>query len=113
MATMIFSTINLKKSERFKPDLIVEEGYDLSEYGFDARVIHLRGHSLGSIGILTGSGDLFCGDLLVNINRPARNTLIDDPEEYNRSIERLNSLGIRTIYPGHGRPFSMEQWRTL
>jgi len=113
LATIIFSVFNLKKSERFKPDFTVGEGYDLSGHDFDARVLHLPGHSLGSIGFLTGDGDLFCGDLLVNVAKPARNTLIDQPEEYNRSIERLNSLGIRTIYPGHGRPFSMEHWRTL
>jgi len=41
------------KSERFKPNFYVDEGYDLSEYGFDAKVLHLPGHSKGSIGILT------------------------------------------------------------
>jgi len=33
------------KSERFEPDLYLEDGDNLSEYGFDARVLHLPGHS--------------------------------------------------------------------
>jgi glyoxylase-like metal-dependent hydrolase (beta-lactamase superfamily II) len=51
--------------ERFTPDLLIEDGVNLSEYGIDARVISIPGHSKGSIGILTSGGDLFCGDLLV------------------------------------------------
>jgi glyoxylase-like metal-dependent hydrolase (beta-lactamase superfamily II) len=27
----------------------------------------------------------------------------------NDSIERLKSLNIRKVYPGHGRPFTMEE----
>ena len=53
------------KSERCKPDLYLEDGYDLSKYGFDAKVVEIPGHSKGSIGILTANGDFFCGDLLM------------------------------------------------
>ena len=42
------------RSDRFKPDCHIEEGNDLAAYGFHARVLHLPGHSKGSIGILTG-----------------------------------------------------------
>jgi hydroxyacylglutathione hydrolase len=49
---------------RFKPALYIGEGDRLSAYSLAARVLHLPGHTRGSIGILTDSGDLFCGDLL-------------------------------------------------
>ena len=52
------------KSNRFRPDFYIEEGDNLSEYGFDDRVLSIRGHSKGSIGVLTAAGDLFCGDLV-------------------------------------------------
>jgi hydroxyacylglutathione hydrolase len=64
------------KSHRFRPDFYVEEGDDFSEYGFDAQVLLIRGHSKGSIGILTAGGDLFCGDLLENLKKPATNSII-------------------------------------
>jgi hydroxyacylglutathione hydrolase len=100
----------LSKSDRFKPDLYVEDGYDLSEYGFDAQVLHIPGHSKGSIGILTTGGDLFCGDLLANVDKPELWSIIDDSAAANASVEKLEKLDIKTVYPGHGKPFPMEQF---
>jgi hydroxyacylglutathione hydrolase len=97
------------KFDRFKPDLYLKDGEDLSAYGLDARVYYLPGHSTGSLGILTAGGDLFCGDLLTNTKRPARNSLVDDAAELNASVERLKSYKIDTVYPGHGRAFRMQE----
>ena len=98
------------KKERFKPDLYIDEGYDLSEYGLDAKVLHILGHSKGSIGILTANGSLFCGDLLENTDKPVLNSIMDDLTTANASVEKLKSLEIKTVYPGHGKPFPMEQF---
>lgn len=96
------------KADRFKPDLYIEEGDDLSEHGLDARVLHLPGHSRGSIGILTAGGDLFCGDLLDNTDKPVVSSIMDDLAAAKASVEKLRGLEIHTVYPGHGRPFPME-----
>jgi hydroxyacylglutathione hydrolase len=95
---------------RFQPDVVVTDGDDLSRYGLDGRVVHIPGHSRGSIGVLTSAGDFFCGDLLVNSDTPKKNRLIDDAVEMDASIEKLKSLDIKTVYPGHGRPFKMEEF---
>lgn len=100
----------LRKSNRFKPDLYVQDGYRLSDYGFDAEVLHIPGHSKGSIGILTAAGDLFCGDLLGNLKNPDIWSIIDDSAAANASVKRLESLKINTVYPGHGKSFPMEQF---
>jgi glyoxylase-like metal-dependent hydrolase (beta-lactamase superfamily II) len=96
-------------SERFTPDLLVEDGYDLSQDGLGAKVIHLPGHSRGSIGILTAGGELFCGDLFESTKAPALNPLMDDPVAAEASLAVLGRLTIHTVYPGHGRPFSMDE----
>jgi hydroxyacylglutathione hydrolase len=96
------------KAERFTPDLYLDEGDEFSEYECDARVVCIPGHSQGSIGILTAGGDLFCGDLFENTDKPALNSLMDDLAAANASLEKLVGLEINTIYPGHGEPFSME-----
>ena len=96
------------KSDRFKPDLTIEDGNNLSEYGLDAKVLSIPGHSKGSIGILIADGDLFCGDLLDNTDKPVLNSIMDNPAAANASLEKLKSLAINTVYPGHGRPFPME-----
>lgn len=93
------------------PDILLEDGDNLSEYGLDARVLYLPGHSSGSIGILTAAGDLFCGDLLENTRRPALTSLIDDAVAAQNSIAQLQRFTIQTVYPGHGKPFRFEQFR--
>lgn len=102
------SLIGFRKADRFVPDILVQDGYELSEFGFEARVLSLPGHSKGSIGILTGSGDLFCGDLISNTGKPALNSIMDDPATAAASLEKLGRLVIQTVYPGHGDPFPME-----
>ena len=98
------------KSERFKPDFYIEDGYDLSGYGFDAKVLYIPWHSKGSIGILTAGDDLFCGDLLENKDKPVINSIMDDSVAANASVEKLKSLEINTVYPGHGKPFPMDMF---
>jgi glyoxylase-like metal-dependent hydrolase (beta-lactamase superfamily II) len=110
MAPILFG---FGKSARFIPDLHIEDGYDLSEYGFDAKVLHVPGHSKGSIGILTTNGDMFCGDLLENTKTPGLNSIMDDLTAANASVEKLKSLDIGTVYPGHGRPFPIELFEKI
>lgn len=95
------------RSNRFSPDFCLEDGSDLSAYGYSAQVLHLPGHSQGSIGILSAGGDLFCGDLLDNVKGPALNSIMDDLPAAHASLEKLRRFEIHTVYPGHGNPFSM------
>ena len=101
--------IGFGKAERFSPDVLLEDGTALAEYGLDARVIGLPGHSKGSIGILTADGNFFCGDLLESTKEPGPGSIMDDRQAALASMARLRELKIRMIYPGHGVPFSMDQ----
>ncbi len=98
------------KSQRFKPDIYFEEGDALSEYGLEAQVINIPGHTKGSIGILTKTGDLFCGDLLESTKEPDLNSLMDDLAAADTSVEKLKGFDITSVYPGHGNPFPMQQF---
>jgi len=91
-----------KPFDRFEPDILLEEGQSLAEYGFDAKILYTPGHSIGSISVLTDSGDLFCGDMFNHVwGRIIKST--------NEGVfERIKELEIKTIYPGHGKPFSTE-----
>ena len=100
------------KSNRFRPEVSIEEGYDFSEYGFDARALSIPGHSKGSIGILTAGGDLFCGDLLENLEKPTTNSIMDNAVDCEASVEKLRDFEINTVYPGHGQPFPMDSFLT-
>jgi hydroxyacylglutathione hydrolase len=100
--------IGFGEAQRFTPDLLLEDGDDLSAYGFEGRVLSIPGHSKGSIGILTAAGDLFCGDLFSNTDKPSLNSIMDDLPTAQASLQRLGTLGVGTVYPGHGKPFPME-----
>ncbi len=104
--------MSLKKSDQFTPDIYLKEGDDLSEYGFSAKVVHLPGHSSGSIGFHTTEGDLFIGDLLENNEKqgPIKGSLIDNPINFDTSIAKLITLSLNTVYPGHGNPFQMKNF---
>ena len=106
---LFFLKSSFSKEDRFIPDFYVEEGYDLSEFGLNAKVVYLPGHSNGSIGILTASGVFFCGDLLVNIKQPAANSLIGNKEMFKNSLRKLKTLNITIVYPGHGKPFTPQE----
>lgn len=108
LAKFLLSLFRPSPSDRFSPDLLVDDGYDLTSDGLDACVVHIPGHSAGSIGVLTSGGDLFCGDLLTNTGKPMLNSLIDDKAAASASVEKIKGLHVRTVYPGHGSPFSLE-----
>jgi glyoxylase-like metal-dependent hydrolase (beta-lactamase superfamily II) len=101
------------RAERFTPDVLLKDGADLMGYGLAARILETPGHSKGSISILTVAGELFCGDLLVSTKEPQLNSLIDDMTAATTSLLRLQSLGVTTVYPGHGPPFALQQVRGI
>jgi hydroxyacylglutathione hydrolase len=109
--TRLFTSFfNPGKFEPFKPDSAIDEGFDFSPFGFDAKVLHLPGHSAGSIGILTINGDLFCGDLIYNFFNKPGGYYINDLSDYKSSIQKLKRLSIKKIFPGHGKPFLLENF---
>ena len=109
LAGTLMKILGLSDYERFAPDMILEDGQDLSPYGLDATVIHTPGHSEGSICIRTVEGDLFCGDVFNNTKKPEKASLIQDPDKLESSLEKIRALKVTSVYPGHGEPFRMEQ----
>ena len=88
----------------------MDDGQALNDFGLDATVLHLPGHTRGSIGILTADGDLFCGDLMDSMmGKPSLEFFIDDMAAAQASLARLRHLKIGTVYPGHGKPFGLDE----
>jgi glyoxylase-like metal-dependent hydrolase (beta-lactamase superfamily II) len=100
MAAVMKLFIKKGSFEKFAPDLTVGDNFDLTPFGLEATVLHLPGHSKGSIGVLTKEGDLYCGDLFYNM--PGFK-FIDTLADYGDSIKKLKGLTVRAIYPGHGK----------
>jgi hydroxyacylglutathione hydrolase len=99
--------------EIFQPDVLLADGQSLAPYGLDATVLHLPGHTPGSIAILTADGALFVGDTLANRGGSYMPPFIQDRNNLRASIERLKGLHATTIYPGHGKPFPFAKIRSF
>ena len=82
----------------------IKEGDDLSEYGINARIIELPGHTAGSIGVDVEGTDLIVGDALDNWITPATGHLYSNLNDLKASAEKIRSFGPRKIYYGHGKP---------
>lgn len=94
--------------KRFTPDILVEDEQSLKAFGIDGKIVHLPGHSPGSIGVLLNDGSLICGDLFENTKEPVINSILDDAEMAAKSVERVKNLRVIThIYPGHGDLFKL------
>jgi len=105
----LMALFRLRKRERFAPDLYLEGGDRLDEYGLAATILHVPGHSTGSIAVLTDDGSFFSGDFLENRTRPSIATFVDDADALRAGFERVKGLNIQIVYPGHGKPFALDE----
>jgi len=98
----------LPPSSRGEPDILLDDEYDLAPYGIDGRVVHLPGHTPGSVAVLLESGEAVIADaLMVNfpfLSDPSYPIYADDMEQVRDSLRRLLEYRPRIIYTGHGGP---------
>jgi len=101
----------VREEDRFSPDVLLDESSDLTDYGLPgARILLLQGHSAGSIALVLEDGSLLCGDVMENRSSPKLGSIMDDVPLAQRSVQRLLTLDIGTVYPGHGRPFQISEY---
>lgn len=82
-------------------DRILKDGDHLRVADRDALVIHIPGHSSDSLCLYCeGDGVLFSGDTPVIIH--SRDSTYE--EAFIDALDRIASLDVRAIYPGHGSP---------
>src|SRR5574344_165145 len=107
MDTMIHKLMNklYEEIESFKPDILLTDHMNLEQYGFDGVILHCPGHTDGSIAILDSAGNLICGDIFANNNKPSLAINAKDFNQMEHSANELLSNQIKMIYPGHGKPF--------
>lgn len=96
--------------EAFEPTVYLKAGDDLREYGIDAKIIELPGHTDGSIGLEIDGDKLFVGDALMNMFYPTVSMLYTDEREMLASAKYISGLGEKTIYFGHGKPKRNRKW---
>ena len=94
----------------FEPMVYLQDGDNLNEYGVDAKVVELPGHTEGSIGLEIEGDKLFVGDALMNMFYPTISMLYTDRDKMLESAKRITEMGEKTIYFGHGKPKQNRKW---
>lgn len=86
-------------------DRLLEEG-DVVDLGADVRleVVHTPGHTGGSVCYWwEATGMLITGDSVqARGSRPGGLPVLEDPVTYRRTLDRVESVGARTLLMGHG-----------
>ncbi len=96
--------------QEFKPDILLKNGNSLLDYGVNASIIALPGHTEGSIGVDVDGRHLIVGDALMNMFYPTVSMLYHDRKSMLESAEKISGLGSRTIHFGHGGPKANRGW---
>jgi glyoxylase-like metal-dependent hydrolase (beta-lactamase superfamily II) len=102
---ILFKTLGLfMRVKPFQVDLLIDEGDTLS----GLRVIHMPGHTQGSIALYDAKQKvLFIGDTLGFSNGavkgPSKSVAMDIKQAYS-SIEKLKDLDFTVMLSGHGEP---------
>lgn len=104
------SGVLLKPMQEFELGVLLNDGDSLCEYGIDARIIALPGHTDGSIGIDIDGEHLIVGDALMNMFYPTVSMLFHNQKDMLESAGKISSIGERTIYFGHGSPVKNRRW---
>ena len=95
-----------RNTEKISVDAIICEG-KLQKNGVDFEVINLKGHTSGSIGILTSDGVLFAGDLLIGEETLSKYDFLFlfDIEEQIKSLERIKNIDFEYMVIAHSKKF--------
>ena len=91
----------------------LEDGDEI-EIGDGARVIHVPGHTAGSIAIhIPSRGLLFAGDIAVSGETLRMGRFNADPEEARRSFVKLAEIDADVACLGHGPPITNDAREAL
>lgn len=107
----IFANYFMKriKFEAFVPDLLLEDNQILNLYGINLKIVSLKGHTKGSIGIIY-QDYIFVGDALVN-----RKHYVELPYQMQNkadslaSVKKIIELKPKLIFIGHENPVRYEK----
>ncbi len=94
-------------------DIVLEnEEFSLEEYGISGKVVYTPGHSSGSVSVLLETGEAFIGDMAMNKFplrlSPGMPIYAENWSKLLDSWQMLLNKGVKTVYPSHGGPFSVD-----
>ncbi len=100
---------SLYKPHKFELSVAFKGGEKLDEYGVEARIVALPGHTEGSVGVLAGD-EMIVGDAMFNVLKPTVARMYEDRDVMMDSVTHIRLTGCKRILPGHGGAFGVERF---
>jgi glyoxylase-like metal-dependent hydrolase (beta-lactamase superfamily II) len=90
--------------EGVQADILVDDSFDLSEYGLSGKIIHTPGHSQASLSIVLDNGETLIGDMVRDKGdgEIGPGMFYEDKEALVASLEEVVQFDSRMIYLSHG-----------
>jgi glyoxylase-like metal-dependent hydrolase (beta-lactamase superfamily II) len=87
-----------------KPDLVMDDEFDLAEYEIAGKVIHTPGHSASSVCIVLDNGEALIGDMVreEDSGEIGLGSFYEDKQVLLDSLEKVAALEPRIVYLSHG-----------
>lgn len=92
--------------EPFEPNVYLEHGHSLADFGLNGRVMETPGHTLGSLSLELPDDVMMIGDAMINQIRVGMPLYGEDSILAYDSLRKINAKRPRILYSGHGKPFS-------
>ncbi|MHA1867557.1 MAG: MBL fold metallo-hydrolase [Candidatus Heimdallarchaeaceae archaeon] len=109
---MIFPSIK-REITPFSVEIKVSNELSLSDYGFDAKIIHTPGHTDGSISLIFKQKHAFIGDIVMKFPLLSGKSyfpiVANEKEKIYESWKKLIDEGVEWLYPSHGKIFSIKE----
>ena len=85
------------------PDILVDEKYDLNDFGFNTYIVTTPGHSKGSMSAIINNEIAIVGDAMFGVfGNSIYPPFADDPENMVKSWNKLINTNCSLFLPGHG-----------
>jgi hydroxyacylglutathione hydrolase len=92
------------------PDIVIEDNYNFSQAGLNARIIHTPGHSPGSVSLIVDNETAIAGDTIFGVFRKkVFPPYAADTDELLKSWKKLLDTGCAVFLPSHGYSRSWQQ----
>jgi len=116
--TRLIYSLGAKKKQHWfhvsgvKADIVFGEHFDLSDFGFNAYLLHIPGHSVGSSCVVVDNEFALAGDTLIGvIPGSAFPPWGDDASGIIRNWKKLLDTGCDTFLPAHGFAVSRKRFK--
>jgi glyoxylase-like metal-dependent hydrolase (beta-lactamase superfamily II) len=96
------------------PDILIDDEYDLEDFGIAGRVLHTPGHSPSSVSILLDNGECLIGDMVreAGSGQISVGMFYENKARLLISLEKVVDYEPRIIYLSHGTTIDIHTLRT-